>query len=102
MSYTVKISPSAFDDIQEAILYYESKQQGLGKKFQNSVDQKLYILSLSPFFAIRYSDIRCIKTNRFPYLIHYQIDEEQKTVLVRAVLHTSLDPDKWVKRYSTF
>ena len=50
-----------------------------------------------PFFGIRYDQVRCLKIKRFPYLIHYQVDEATNLVTVVGVLHTSLDPDKYWK-----
>ena len=34
----------------------------------------------------------------FPFMIHYTVDEDNKTVIVSAVLHTSRDPQEWKKR----
>jgi hypothetical protein len=33
MIYTVDVKESARDNVTEAFLYYESKQQGLGERF---------------------------------------------------------------------
>ncbi len=35
---------------------------------------------------------------KFPYLIHYRIHEESKTVYVEAMLHTSRNPRIWKRR----
>ena len=34
----------------------------------------------------------------FPYLIHYHVNEQTKTVKVEALFHTSRDPKSWTKR----
>jgi hypothetical protein len=33
MAYKINIEPQVFEDIQEAILYLNRQQKGLGKKF---------------------------------------------------------------------
>jgi hypothetical protein len=40
MIYKVVIEPRAILDIQDAIDYYESKQNGLGEYFSQVVDEK--------------------------------------------------------------
>jgi hypothetical protein len=48
--------------------------------------------------AIRYDEIRCSKVKVFPYLIHFKIEEEIKTVKVIAVLNTNRNPAIWISR----
>ncbi|MDO8929033.1 MAG: hypothetical protein Q7W54_08595 [Bacteroidota bacterium] len=49
-------------------------------------------------FAVRYDEIRCLKVKKFPYAIHYQILEQQKTVSIKAVFCTYQNPEKWEER----
>ncbi|MDF1549670.1 MAG: hypothetical protein P1P88_17720 [Bacteroidales bacterium] len=37
--FSLEIEPEAFDDIQNAIDYYNSKMPGLGKRFYNTIDK---------------------------------------------------------------
>jgi hypothetical protein len=37
MPYKIKITPTAFNDLQKAIEYYNGEQKGLGKKFRTTV-----------------------------------------------------------------
>jgi toxin ParE1/3/4 len=34
----------------------------------------------------------------YPYMVHFTVDEKNKTVVVRAIFNTSRDPDNWGKR----
>ena len=54
MIYKVVIEPRAILDIQEAIDYYDSKQNGLGAYFYQVVEAHIETLSESPFFQIRF------------------------------------------------
>ena len=35
---------------------------------------------------------------RFPYLVHYRIDEQNGTVKVEALFHTGRAPKTWLER----
>jgi toxin ParE1/3/4 len=97
--FHLDIEPEAFDDIQEAIDYYNSKQDGLGKRFFEMVDEHFEFLKKDYMtFAVRYDDIRCMPIEKFPYLIHYRVLKSQGVVSVKAVFCTYDNPDKWEKR----
>ena len=87
------ILPLAKQDISQAASWYNSKQNGLGKRFTNEVRSKvLYIQKNPEASAIRYGYTRCAVLNIFPFMIHYNIDKERKSVIINAVFHTSLNP----------
>jgi len=98
VTFEVNLEPDAFDDIQEAISHYDSILPGLGTKFETELNAKIVILELNPFFQIRYDKVHCLPLNRFPYMIHFTIDEFSKTVSVRAVFPTAADPNRWEER----
>jgi len=91
-----KVNPQAKIDIQDQIHFYNDKQKGLGKRFYNDVKSTFKTIRKNPFFQIRYKDVRCLPLKKFPAMVHYTVDEKQITV--RAVFHTSQDPQKWKKR----
>jgi toxin ParE1/3/4 len=35
---------------------------------------------------------------KFPFMIHFTLDETQNFVVVHAVFHTSLNPKNWEER----
>ena len=47
---------------------------------------------------IEYRDLRHASVHRFPYLIHYQVDEDKKAVFIFAITHTSRNPQLWKDR----
>ena len=97
--YKAVILPLAKEDISQAASWYESKQSGLGKRFTNEVRSKvLYIRKNPKASAIRYGITRCAVLNIFPFMIHYNIDEETKSIIINAVFHTSLNPEEWLNR----
>jgi plasmid stabilization system protein ParE len=98
--YKVLILPLAQSDIKEAALWYNEKKKGLGLRFAKNVRVNIKIISKNPFlFVNRYKTTHTAVMKGFPFMIHYQIDEKIKTVLVSAVFHTSLKPTtNWNKR----
>lgn len=96
--FNVVIEPVALSDIQEAIDYYDSQEIGLGEEFENKLNQYLVKLRLNPFYQTRYDDVHCLPLKRFPYMIHFSIEEESNLVNVRAVLNTARNPNIWKGR----
>jgi toxin ParE1/3/4 len=86
-------SPLALQDIEEAKDYYEKIQNGLGKRFVSQVQSSMLAIKRNPYFSsVRYDDIRCAQIKRFPYLIHYHINENEFTVTIVAVYSTHREP----------
>jgi hypothetical protein len=99
LNWVLKIDIDAFKDIQEAIEWYELQLKGLGNRYKIQTIKSINSLKKNPFvFSIKYNDIRCRKIEKFPFLIHYIIDENKKIITVYAVFHTSRNPEIWKKR----
>jgi hypothetical protein len=97
MIYKVVIEPRAILDIQDAIDYYDSKQNGLGKYFLQVVEEHIITLTKSPFFQIRYKDYHGFPILKFPFILLYYIDEKLKIIYIMSVFNTSLNPIKYPK-----
>jgi plasmid stabilization system protein ParE len=97
--YKSIILPLAKEDIREAALWYNKQSKGLGKRFTAEVREKVRFIRQNPQASnVRYEDVRTVVLNIFPFMIHYTIDESNKTVIISAVFHTSRDPELWKKR----
>jgi len=97
--YKSIILPLAKENIKEAAHWYNDKKNGLGKRFTKEVRSKIgYVRKNPKAVAIRYEKIRCAVLDVFPFMVHYTLNEKQKTVIVTAVFHTSLSPEQWKKR----
>lgn len=74
MGCTIYITPSAINDIQEALEYYNTKVTDLGFKFADDVDDNLRGIAQNPYtFAERYKNVRGKLLKRFPYLILFSL-----------------------------
>jgi len=97
--YKTKILPLAKEDIRKAALWYNKQQNGLGKRFTTEVREKVNFLKQNPkALNVRYNSIRTAVLNVFPFMVHFTIDEKNKTIIISAVLHTSRDPNIWDER----
>lgn len=48
MAYNIKLTPTAFNDLQKAIDYYNEQQKGLGKKFDRAIREMFFQLKKVP------------------------------------------------------
>jgi mRNA-degrading endonuclease RelE of RelBE toxin-antitoxin system len=95
MHFTISFDKRAIKDFHENILYYETQQAELGKRFAKSVEKTLEFISKNPYFEIKYDDIRCLLVKKFPFRIHYRVDEKNKKIKVYAITHTSKSSQKF-------
>ena len=97
--YKSIILPLAKEDIREAARWYNKQQEGLDKKFTAEVRERVHFIRQNPKASnIRYNSVRTTVLNVFPFMVHYTLDENNKTVIISAVLHTSRDPKLWDAR----
>lgn len=92
--YKIRVEERALLDIQQAFDYYEEQQEGLGIRFNQSVFHSFDVLSRNPFYQVRYDSFRCLPVKKFPYMIHFEVDEVNAAVIVYAIINTHLDPEK--------
>ena len=99
IGYKLIFAPEVENDLQEGIDWYNEKQAGLGIRFFKEVKRQLNYIKKNPYtIAVRYDVIRCSKIKNFPYLIHFKVEENIKTIKIIAVFNTNRNPAIWVKR----
>ena len=98
MSFLLVIDTKATRDIQDTIDYYDEQKTGLGKQFEAALNKHLLTLETNPFLRIRYDNVHCLPLTKFPYMVHFTVDEKSSMVIIRALFHTSRDPKNWDKR----
>ena len=89
MGFKVLIGPEAYQDIQHGIDWYDQQRENLGYKFYEEVENTLNLVKSNPYFQVRYGRVRCIPLKRFPYMVHFTIDESDQTISIQSILHTS-------------
>ena len=95
-TYKLLIDPGALQDIQEITDWYNAQSLQLGSRFQKTA--RSHINRLKKYchaYSIRYADVRCMPVKKFPFLIHFVVDDINGTVEVFAVIHLSRHPKIW-------
>ena len=99
MYFQLLIDVDALKDIQETFEWYELRLKGLGLRYKTQAKKQINSLKKGVYlFSIKYNEIRCRKIEKFPFLIHYFINERTNIVTVFAVFHTSRNPEIWKHR----
>ena len=93
MPFKVEILKRANLEIEEAYLYYESIQNCLGIKFILEYGNYLNTLYKIPFFEQKYNSIRVLPLKKFPYSIHFSVNETEKIVVIHAVTCDYRNPE---------
>lgn len=97
--YRVLLLPAAEQDISDSAQWYNEQQKGLGKRFTTQLRNIIRRAQGNPrAFPVRYHNTRTALMDDFPFMIHYQVDEDSRQIIIAAVLHTSRNPDIWNKR----
>ena len=98
-NFKIKIAPEALEDIQDITNWYNEQKEGLGRKFQLIAIRQINNLCENPYvYALRYNQIRCMLLKKFPYMVHFYINEQTKIVEVLAVFSTDRNPENWIRK----
>jgi len=93
MAYSFEIKEEANFEIIEAYQYYHTKQEGLGEQFLSHLDLYFQRIAKNPkHFPEKRKPYREAFVKRFPFLIIYEIIEEQ--VIIYSVFNTWQNPEK--------
>ena len=97
MKYQLIIKEEAYIDLQVAYDYYEEQSSGLGDDFLEKIKERLAYIKQYPFHFIKIEkDYRQALTDRFPYLILYEIIGRE--IIVYAIFHGKRNPAKKIPK----
>ena len=97
MKCRLTIQPEAADEANEAFIWYEDRQAGLGHEFYRELTRCLEFVFEKPLLSqIAYRGLRKRKLERFPYLIIYRVNDSKLSIV--SVFHGSRNPVVWKKR----
>jgi plasmid stabilization system protein ParE len=100
VSYKVLIEKDAQEDILATISWYNLQRSNLGDEyyqdFKNAVD---YLAENPLLFRLRKLNTRKVRVSkRFPFFIHFVVEEQTETIKIFGVLHGSKRPLVWHNR----
>lgn len=91
----ILFTPLANKQTLDAIAYYNEKQRGLGDRFAFELQASIgYISSWPRKSQKRHKTARAVIVNNFPFLVFYELNERQETIVVLSVFNTYQDPKR--------
>ncbi len=94
---SIIFDPVAETEFLESVKYYEDCQDGLGRRFRESIYLSLQKISKSPFtYRVIKSPFRRYLLQKFPHAIIYTIEPDHIRII--AVAHTKRKPGYWIDR----
>jgi len=91
--FTIQFSRQSLIDIEEAIGFYNEQQWGLGNKFHTDFEKTYKSIDINPYFAsVKYDNVRCASLNKFPFSVHYIVEDNTLSVLIVSVFNTWKEP----------
>ena len=100
-TYKLKFAPEVFNEIKQSVNYYNNLSYGLGNRFKQNFLDAIKKLKTNPAYSsIRYDEVRFAVIKKFPYAVHYTVDEKLKIIKIQAVLSFKQNPDNnWKIRF---
>lgn len=93
MSYTFINRPAVQADIINAVDYYKKISPKLAKQFLFRIREAKIAIKRSPLaFEIKYKDVRTFMLKQFPFHIHYIINDNQRQIIILAIIHAHRNP----------
>ena len=94
MKFHVRYSPEAEVELRQAIEWYESQRQGLGKRFDTKVKSAWRQIARNPErFRLVGSYTRKLQLTGWPYSLYFTVSKERGLIVIVAVFHGKRDPE---------
>ena len=98
MIYKIVVTPDAIENIENAVNYYKNiASPKVAKLFIDDYRKTFKDIQKTKYFQFFFEDFRCKPMKKFPYVVFYTIDEDIKVIIIKAVFHTSKNPNKYTK-----
>ena len=92
MKYKYYIIPTAREEFRLARDWYSQQQApSLSNKFAQSIKDCIVAIRQNPFvYAVRYKNVRIAHTTKFPYAVHFYLDED--LIIITAIIYQGRNP----------
>jgi hypothetical protein len=92
MAYKILYFDEALDNVKESKKWYKEQKNGLQNVFASSIKSAIIRVQANPLvFAVRYRNIRIAHPYKFPFSIHFYIDEPRKLIVITNIIHDQRD-----------
>jgi len=97
--YQVLYLDEVENDMTIAKQWYAEKQNGLDIRFDAAIKEVLSIIIKMPStYAVRYKNVRIANTKKFPYNIHFYLDETLEQVVIIGIVHNRREDALYLDR----
>ncbi len=90
--YKILLHDDAVEDLKIALVYYRDISPSLEERFFKQVNLTLNELMRNPFYQIRYDNFRMKVIKKFPYVIHFIVDENEAKVYILGIRNSLQNP----------
>ncbi len=91
--FKIVLYDDAIIDFNKALDYYRDINPTVAKKFHSAINTTFNDLKKNPFYQIRYDNFRLKLVKKFPYLLHFIVDEKTKSIFIYGVRSSHQNPD---------
>ncbi|MFQ3576992.1 MAG: type II toxin-antitoxin system RelE/ParE family toxin [Cytophagales bacterium] len=99
MAFQLQYFDEVEADIHNAKTWYKEQKDGLEIEFATAIEKAInQILETPKAYSVRYKKIRIAHPKKFPYNIHFYIDEPNNTVIITAIVHSKRNAQNVKKR----
>lgn len=95
MDFNFKFLPFAEENIEEATEYYADISLNVLKNFNKQLDLSISRIISNPYFEKRFKDVKAFPLKKFPCIVFYEINEEEKMIYIHSVFCTHQNPEKY-------
>jgi plasmid stabilization system protein ParE len=93
----LEILEVAQNELEDAIMFYELEQSGLGRRFKTEVRQAIKrIKSYPQAWSVERGEVRKCFVHKFPYTIFYSL--QKQTIVILVIAHQHRKPGYWIDR----
>ena len=86
-----RVLPEAFEDLSEAVDWYNDRRDGLGDEFADLFHSSVQRIQKNPYIhGMVYRAFRRHLFKRFPYSVYYRI--HKKEIIVSLIFHLARNP----------
>jgi hypothetical protein len=96
----IALLPAASAELEDAILFYENEQSGLGYRMWLEVDEHMEWIARNPLVPrLRDGGYRRVNLKIFPYYIAYIVRSDG--IVAVAIANARRKPEYWIERIKT-
>lgn len=91
--YRLDYHPLAVKELNDAVIWYETEQEGRGLKFLQYLEEQLaQLCRRAENYPVTRGYFRELYIRLYPYIIVYRIKKREGILFINSIFHTSRNP----------